>query len=400
MFGLFGGGKKRASQREHELSRDIKVMESQQALLAAATQTADAANVVTNRLKSRLEDSIAQFENTARIMNDALIICDLNGNIQAFNPAAEHMFGMTTAEVRERFIGDLLKTEDPLTTGAEVWGMLDSTVGVDEMVGIRKDDTTFLVDVNHTQLDRSDGTSIVLLVLRDLSPTHEVKSYRSMFESSFDGILVVKGSKIVAANPAVSYLFGYSTEELLSKSLDHLIFSMSNARIDLPQGSNDVNITVDAMHQNGQMMEVYFTTTTIWWNAEPASLITIRDMTPIRAAERDSDQPKMICCYGADFKITFANAIFARHYGSKPSVLRGLDIRDLMGDEERNLFQIHVNGLSAKEPIRRMQMQKVLNDGAASLQIWTDHVCYDGDETEYQRIGRDISKTVTSRGRS
>lgn len=402
MFGLFTGGKKRADQRARELSRDIKVMSSQQALLSAATQTADAANVVTQRLKSRLEDSIAQFENTARIMNDALIICDLDGAIQAFNPAAEHLFAMTTDEVRETFIGELLKASDPLLTGADVWAMLDSTSGADEMVGQRPNGDVFLVDVNHTQLDRSDGTSIVLLVLRDLSPTNEVKGYRSMFESSFDGILVVKGNKIVAANPAVSYLFGYPTEELLTKTLDHLIFSMSNPRIELPEGSNDVNIAVDALHQNGQQMEVYFTTTTIWWNAEPASLITIRDMTPIRAAasDREHDKPKMICCFGQDYKITFSNALFAVHYGSKPSTLLGLDIRDLMGDEERNLFQMHVNGLTAKEPTRRMQMQRMLPNGAASLQTWTDHISFDGDEVEYQRIGRDISKTVKSRAKT
>ena len=401
MFGLFTSKKKRDEALARELCRDIKVMESQQALLSAATQTADAANVVTNRLKSRLEDSIAQFENTARIMNDALIICDLSGAIQAFNPAAEQLFAMTTDEVRETFIGELLKTDAALETGADVWAVLDTTAGADQMVGHRRDGSSFAVEVNHTQLDRSDGTSIVLLVLRDLSPSDEVKSYRSMFESSFDGILVVKGNKIVAANPAVSYLFGYTTEELLSKSLDHLIFSMSNTRIELPHGSNEVNITVDAVHQNGQQMEVYFTTTTIWWNAEPASLITIRDMTPIRAAsnDREADKPKMICCFDADYKITFSNALFASHYGSKPSTLKGLDIRDLMGDEERNLFQIHMNGLTEKEPTRRMQMQKMLG-GVASLQVWTDHVSFDGDEIEYQRIGRDISNSVRSRAKT
>lgn len=400
MFGLFGGGKKRSEQRERELTRDIKVMESQSALLTAATQTADAANVVTHRLKSRLEDSIAQFENTARIMNDALIICDLSGAIQAFNPAAEILFSMTSAEVRETFIGDLLKTNDPLVTGEDVWAMLDKTSGADEMIGMRPDGRPFRVDVNHTQLDRSDGTSIVLLVLRDLRPSAEAKNYRSMFESSFDGIIVVKENQIVAANPAVSYLFGYTKEELLTKSLDHLIFSMAAPRIDVPDSSTGgLNITVDAVHQNGQQMEVYFTTTTIWWNAEPASLITIRDMTPIRdaAAERDGDKPKMICCYDPDYKITFANSLFAKYYGSKPSILRGLDIRDLMSEEERSLFQMHVNGLSPKEPTRRMQMQKMLSDGAASLLVWTDHISYDGDEIEYQRVGRDISKTVRTK---
>lgn len=385
MFGWFSGKNKR-EERARDLSRDLKVMDSQRRLLDAATQTADAANVVTHRLRSRLEDSIAQIESTARIMNDALIICDLDGAIQAFNPAAEQLFAMTSDEARETFIGELIHSSDDLSTGAEVWDLLDATAGSDEMMGTRRNGTSFSVDINHTQLDRSDGTSIVLLVLREVITDQESKGYRSMFESNFDGILVVKGKKIVAANPAVSHLFGYTTDELLSKSLDMLIFSMSN---DIP--TNDT--TVDAIHQNGQQIEVYFTTTTIWWSGEPASLITIRDMTHMRSArEKETDQPNMICCFDEDYKITFANTLFASHYGMSSSVVRGQDIRTLMGDEERNLFQIHINGLSSKEPTRRMQMRS-----GSSLQTWTDHVSLDGGEVEYQRIGRDLSSSIRSK---
>lgn len=385
MFGWFSGKNKR-EERARDLSRDLKVIDSQRRLLDAATQTADAANVVTHRLRSRLEDSIAQIESTARIMNDALIICDLDGAIQAFNPAAEQLFAMTSDEARETFIGELIHSSDDLSTGAEVWDLLDATAGSDQMMGTRRNGTSFSVDINHTQLDRSDGTSIVLLVLREVITDQESKGYRSMFESNFDGILVVKGKKIVAANPAVSHLFGYTTDELLSKSLDMLIFSMSN---DIP--TNDT--TVDAIHQNGQQIEVYFTTTTIWWSGEPASLITIRDMTHMRSArEKEADQPNMICCFDEDYKITFANTLFASHYGMSSSVVRGQDIRALMGDEERNLFQIHINGLSSKEPTRRMQMRS-----GSSLQTWTDHVSLDGGEIEYQRIGRDLSSSIRSK---
>lgn len=386
MFGLFGR-KKQVAASQHELSRDLKVLESQRALLLAATETADAANVVTNRLRSRLEDSVAQFENTSRIMNDALVICDVSGIIQAFNPAAEQLFAMTTDQVKENFIGDLIKIDNPpLTTASEMWDFLSKSNGTEHMVGIHSDGSTFNIDVSHTQLDRSDGSSIVLLVIRDLSQDHEATSYRSMFESSFDGILVVKGNDILAANPAASHLLGFSTDEILTKSLDGILLSQGrNISEGLAVGSISTKVT---------QLEVYFTTSTIWWNAEPASLVTIRDITSITGATTET--PQMVCCFDRDFKITFTNHLFSSHYGLIPSDLIGVDIRDLMCSEERKLFQLHINGISPTEPSRKMQIRKML-EGVGSLQMWTDHAVYsNGVIVEFQRIGRDLSKTIKS----
>lgn len=382
MFGLFQR-KKRLAAQQYELSRDAKVLESQRALLTAATQTADAANIVTNRLRSRLEDSVAQFENTSRIMNDALVICDVDGIIQAFNPAAEQMFAMTTDQVREHFIGDLIKIDNPpLTTASDMWKFLSRSDGTNHMIGIHGDGSTFSIDVNHTQLDRSDGSSIVLLVIRDLSHVNEARSYRSMFESSFDGILVVKGNDILAANPAASHLLGISTEEILTKNLDGIL---------LPQGKN-ISDGLSVGSISTTQLEVYFTTTTIWWNTEPASLVTIRDITSI--TNSSSEAPQMICCFDDEFRITYTNHLFANHYNLTPSDLVGVDIRDLMCSEERKLFQLHINGISAEEPSRKMQIRKML-EGVGSLQMWTDHAVYfDGKIVEFQRIGRDLSKTI------
>ena len=78
--------KSRDENREKEYLRDLKVLESQHALLNAATETADAANVVTHTLKQRLDDAIQQFQNATRILNDALLVCDGEGVISAANP--------------------------------------------------------------------------------------------------------------------------------------------------------------------------------------------------------------------------------------------------------------------------------------------------------------------------
>lgn len=397
MIGWPFGAKKLAnaeSTKSRDVLRDLKVLESQRALLEAATSTADAANFVTTRLRQKLEDSMAQIENTARILNDALVICDLNGNIQAFNPAAERMFAVGADYVRNSFVGSLFKSSTAsFDKGEDVWELLTNIAMADEddtLHGILPDGTEFPLDVNHTRLDRSDGSSIMLLVLRSVDTTPEsskLRNYRSIFEGSFDGILVVENRRIVAANPAATILFGYTVEDLLSKTLDVLFISEEQPDLH----SDTVDHQYAARHYDGYLMDLYFTTTTIQWNGSPASLVTIRNVTnSVKTTEN------MICCFDSSFVITFANYAFGRFYGLKRENLVGMDIRSLMPDDECNTFLINIGSLTTSEPTRRMQLCTTSKEGDQRIQCWTDHASYDEVEVEYQRIGY---CTVTSKDR-
>ena len=374
---LFGKKKEESNARVKETMRDLMLADSQQALLTAATETADMAQVVTRKLKSKLEDSMAQLESTARILNDALVICDSNGIIQAFNPAAEKMFEMTTDEVRESFVGKLFSSKThSFSSFEDIWAflaMMDISDEEHDLSGLRHGGQEFPIEINHTRLDRSDGSSIILLIIRDTSPCEpcvqvreKMKFYKSIFEESFDGILIVKGQKILAANKAVSNLYGYSVEELLSKPLDTLIFASGRGK-----------------HQDGHLIDISFTTSSIIWQNEPASLVTIKATATI-----DNEAQKLICFFDADFKITFANAPFAKLYNFTKEQIVGKDIRHLMKEDECNPFLIHISSLTPDNPTRKMELHSRNQDGQMKYQIWTDHVTYDQSGTEYQRIGQ------------
>jgi PAS domain S-box-containing protein len=384
--------------------RDLMVLESQEALLEAAVTTADAANFVTNRLRSKLQDSVDQIESTARILNDALVICDDSGHIQAFNPAAEAMFNTTAEAAISTFVGSLLQsTNHAITEADDIWTMLDHIDEAEEEHDLhgRRGDVLFPLDVNHTRLDRSDGTTIFLLIMRDTSRAHDgvkLKGYRSIFESSFDGILVLKDGAIVAANPAATTVFGYNVEELLSKSLEAL-FMCGREHTPVPLTGGEVEVMVEGKHRDGHLMEMFFTTTTIWWNGESATLITIKDITPVKALGAE-DAEAMICCFDSDYRITFVNSAYATFYGQKRENLIGEDIRTLLPANECSPFLIHINSLTPTEPTRRMQLRSTDENGEHRLQVWTDHASFDDDVVEYQRIGRDISNTITTTTRS
>ena len=385
----FTASKRKLADRAREIERDIKVLESQQALIEAATQTADAANFVTTKLKAKLDDSVAQLESTARILNDALIITDLNGRIQAFNPAAETMFGRSVDEVRDTFVGDIIHSDEcDLSTPEAIWSylpMVEAHEGHD-LKG-RRGAESFPLEVNHTRLDRSDGTSIVLLIMRDssfdIAGSTIAKGYRSIFENSFDGILVVADHRIVAANTAATELFGYSVEELLAKSLESLFITR------VPDGESDTR-KAEAAHHDGHRMELQFTINNIWWNAVPASLVTIKEI-PFDKHNTHPAGPNMICCFDRDFKITFANKSFAAFHNAKKESLVGVDIRDLLPPEQINAFLINIGSLTPEAPTRRMHLRH--NDDKSKVQVWTDSANFEDDDIEYQRIG--FAKTIT-----
>jgi len=375
----FGKKKNNGENKIREAIRDLMLIDSQNALLLAATETADMAQLVTKKLKSKLEDTMAQIESTARILNDALIICDSDGKVQAFNPAAEKIFDMTSDEVRCSFVGDLFNSKTHnFKTFDDIWtflAMMDISEEEHDLSGKRKDNSSFPIKINHTKLDRSDGSSIILLAIRDISEipcepcsdAHEkMKCYRSIFEESFDGILVVKGKRILAANRAVSNLYGYSVEELLSQSLDILIFSSDMGK-----------------HHDGHLIDISFTTSNIIWHNEPASLITIKT----KRNESKNKEAKMICFFNKDFNITFANSKFANWYNLTKEEIIGKDIRSLLNEEEHDLFVIHINSLTSENPTRKMELRTRGENGKVNYQIWTDHVAYDEYGTEYQRIG-------------
>jgi PAS domain S-box-containing protein len=122
-------------------------------------------------LAGRLEHSF--LESVVRSSFDGIIVIDANGFVQAFNPAAEKLFGYSASEVigrnvkmlmpepyhsqHDKYIGDYLRTGQPKIIG---FGR--------EVVGCRKDGSTFPLELAVTEF-RMDDRLFFTGVLRDVS---------------------------------------------------------------------------------------------------------------------------------------------------------------------------------------------------------------------------------------
>lgn len=239
-------GRKGKAKTEAAKARDAKIAESQNVLLTAAVETSHMAKDVTRTMQRRMEDAIKQFIQTARIMNDALLICDPAGAITAFNPAAQRMFGLPDQPTQPATA--LFENAGSPISADELWRLGRSKKRT--LSGIHSEGSVFPAHIRVSSLEKSDGTTVVLLVVQDLT------LIQKNFSNSVHGTAVVANNEIIAANQSVSRIFGYSQDELLGHCAERLM---------------------DSKDRTGKHLDLVFEVARIQWEGEEAILVTIRE---------------------------------------------------------------------------------------------------------------------------
>lgn len=301
MFRLFTKWSSKASD-EREERRSEKMRQSQMALLNAATSTANAAEDVTIMLKARLDDSLRQIEITAQLLSDALIVCHSDGLIDSVNQAGERIFGWNKSEIQGRNISDLFRGEHgQILSSTEIMNKFfncqEGCLIDDEVMhcvrGRRRNGESFWIEVNLSHVERADGTSIVILICRDSTRRIEIQHQleanelrlRSMFENSFDGILVIQNHFVVAANPAVSKLLGHDLDSMIAQPLvnyvasDHRVVVQKLHALRLQGIIEPKTYVIKMVTSTGALVDVLVSSTGMQWdNGKNASLMMIKNI--------------------------------------------------------------------------------------------------------------------------
>jgi len=167
---------------------------------------------------------------------DAIVVIDERGRIEAFNPAAERLFGYTEAEVAGRNVSLLM----PPPYRDEHDGYLERYLATGEphiigtgrrVSGRRKDGSTFPLHLTVGEAD-VDGERKFTGIIHDLTEQVALEErmrasearWRSVVESAVDGIVVIDSrGTIEAFNPAAERLFGYTEADVLGKNVNVLM---------------------------------------------------------------------------------------------------------------------------------------------------------------------------------
>lgn len=167
---------------------------------------------------------------------DGIVVIDAKGRIEAFNPAAERLFGYKEREVLGRNVTALMpppyRDEHDgyltryLSTGAA------RIIGIGrEVAGLRRDGTVFPLHLSVGEVSIA-GEKKFTGILHDLTERVELEArlrsseerWRSVVESAVDGIIVIDAhGRIEAFNPAAERLFGYAEADVVGRNVNILM---------------------------------------------------------------------------------------------------------------------------------------------------------------------------------
>ena len=167
---------------------------------------------------------------------DGIVVIDAHGHIEAFNPAAERLFGYTEPEVVGRNVSMLM----PEPYRHEHDGYLQRYLGEGnariigigrDVQGVRRDGTVFPLHLSVGEMS-VEGQRKFTGILHDLSARVQLEEqlrasearWRTVIESAVDAIIVIDGhGRIEAFNPAAERLFGYTDQEAVGQNVSTLM---------------------------------------------------------------------------------------------------------------------------------------------------------------------------------
>jgi PAS domain S-box-containing protein len=222
-------------------------------MTATGTQEVhEALRLSEKRYRSLLE---ATFEGIIVIKDDRII---------EVNKGAEHIFGYPSKEL----VGmSPLSLVVPKWREDVVYFIENDLNEPHELEVLRRDDSSIWVEVIGKHMPFKDGIARVAAI-RDITARREAERalkeseerYRTLLESTFDGIVVQEGDMVLDVNDGAAELFGYSrdemsgmkTSELVSSEHQRMVFVNTDTDFDRPYEftgvrSDGVRIDIEAI---------------------------------------------------------------------------------------------------------------------------------------------------------
>ncbi len=183
-----------------------------------------------------LQDSNERLRSIIDSAVDGIVVIDTKGRIEAFNHAAQRLFGYPASEVMGRNISMLM----PSPYHEEHDGYLSrylatgtaKIIGIGrEVTGRRRDGSSFPLHLAVGEMTIGGETKFTGM-LHDLSDRvqleerlrHSEARWRAVVESAVDGIVVIDAhGRIEAFNPAAERLFGYTEVEVVGQNVRMLM---------------------------------------------------------------------------------------------------------------------------------------------------------------------------------
>ncbi|BAL88538.1 putative multi-sensor signal transduction histidine kinase [Actinoplanes missouriensis 431] len=351
----------------------------------------------------------ALLSSVVRSAADAIIGCDAQGRITAWNPAAERIYGYHCDEVRRRPVTMMYPT-DVFERDWQVFqkALRGTPTGQHRTVRLRKDGTRVPVRMSFAPIEGVDGSVRgVVSVAHEL--TDEIRSEARMvavLQATPDPIIGVdRDGRIVFANASCERLLGYHQDELIGRHARTLFAEEDRADlVELRERLfTDPRLRDETRTLRTRMLRKDGTVlpgeTRLSWQDEPGGPLLVaatRDLSELHRAEERlrallETVPDAITGISPDGLIVLVNQGTERLLGYPRDQLLGQPYARLIPEEERGrVAGMVAEVFAAAEPRMVIYTEAIRSDG---VRVPTENTVTRFD-TMLLVVGRDITDRV------
>ncbi|MBG0564330.1 PAS domain-containing hybrid sensor histidine kinase/response regulator [Actinoplanes aureus] len=368
-----------------------------------------------NRDPGGSEHDEAFLSAVVRSTADAIVGCDAQGRITAWNPAAERIYGYRSDEVRRRPV-TMMYPADVADRDWQVFqkALRGTPTGQLRTVRLRKDGTRVPVRMSFAPIEGVDGSVRgVVSVAHEL--TDEIRSEARMaalLEATPDAIVGVdRDGRIVFANPSCERLLGYRPDELTGRHArilfaDDVRTEMIELRERLftdPELRARVHtLETRLLRKDGTVLPGE---TTLSWQEEPEGPLMIaatRDLSELYRAESRlraliEAVPDAITGVDRHGRIVTANQGTERLLGYPRQQLLGVPYARLLPEEERERLAQFVGAVFASPEPRSVVYADAIRADGTRVPTENTVTRFDtGSEQILLVVSRDITDRVAA----
>ncbi len=253
-----------------------------------------------------LQKSEEMYRNIINKIQDVFYRFDTNGRLTMVNPAATKMFGYDSVE---EMLGLPMEAfwYDPDDLKMMIEKLKDQDLVNDyEALLKRKDGSAFYVSITtHYFYDKDGNLAGREGILRDITERKRSEDalreseerYRALFDSSPDGVLVMKNDVCVDCNAKACEIYGCTREEFLTRSPEffspmhqpdgRISREKAKTKMGLVKSGSPQYFEWKGMRRDGSLFDADVSLNSFYLNDEQHVLVIIRDVTERKRASEE-----------------------------------------------------------------------------------------------------------------